>query len=209
MSGVMIVTGGSRGIGAATCRLAARAGYAVCVNYQASAAAAEALVAEIEGAGGRAIAVQGDMARVWTTSPGCSRPATPNWAGFTALVANAGIVGTGGRLDQADPGHDPRRGRTERAGPDLFLPGGGPRACRPSRAASGGGIVTLSSMAAFLGAARRVHLVRRLQGRGRELHGRAVARGRRRRHPGQCRGAGPDRDRHPRLGRRCRAGSSA
>ena len=58
----VIVTGGSRGIGAATARLAAQRGYAVCVNYAGNRAAAEAVVGEIEGAGGRAIAVQGDVA---------------------------------------------------------------------------------------------------------------------------------------------------
>ena len=61
MSDVMIVTGGSRGIGAATARIAGERGYAVCVNYRRDADAAQAVVADIEKAGGRAIAVAGDM----------------------------------------------------------------------------------------------------------------------------------------------------
>lgn len=58
---VMIVTGGSRGIGAATARLAAERGYAVCVNYQQNREAAERVVGEIAGKSGRAIAVQADI----------------------------------------------------------------------------------------------------------------------------------------------------
>jgi NAD(P)-dependent dehydrogenase (short-subunit alcohol dehydrogenase family) len=63
VSRVLLVTGGSRGIGAAVARLAAERGYAVCVNYRANADAAAAVVAGITRAGGRAIAVQGDVAR--------------------------------------------------------------------------------------------------------------------------------------------------
>src|SRR5215831_15642579 len=58
---VAVVTGGSRGIGRATARLLAQRGAAVCVNYAMHADAAEALVAEITTAGGRAIAVLADV----------------------------------------------------------------------------------------------------------------------------------------------------
>jgi len=58
----LIVTGGSRGIGAATARLAAERGFAVCVNYRANRAAADAVVAAIAAAGGTAIAVGADVA---------------------------------------------------------------------------------------------------------------------------------------------------
>jgi NAD(P)-dependent dehydrogenase (short-subunit alcohol dehydrogenase family) len=58
-----MITGGSRGIGAATARLAAARGYAVAINYRAEADRAAALVDEIEAAGGRAVAVQADVAR--------------------------------------------------------------------------------------------------------------------------------------------------
>src|SRR5260221_6229633 len=61
--GAMIVTGGSRGIGAATARLAAARGYSVCVNYLSRRDAAEAVVAEITNAGGRATAIAGDVAK--------------------------------------------------------------------------------------------------------------------------------------------------
>jgi NAD(P)-dependent dehydrogenase (short-subunit alcohol dehydrogenase family) len=62
MTGILLITGGSRGIGAATARLAARAGHAVAINYRAAKDKALALVAEIERGGGRAIAVQADVA---------------------------------------------------------------------------------------------------------------------------------------------------
>jgi NAD(P)-dependent dehydrogenase (short-subunit alcohol dehydrogenase family) len=63
MSGVLLITGGSRGIGAATARFAAARGYAVAINYRAEAARAAVLVGEIKAAGGRAVAVRADVAR--------------------------------------------------------------------------------------------------------------------------------------------------
>ena len=62
MEQVLVVTGGSRGIGAETARLAAKRGYAVAVNYRERADAAHLLVEEIQSNGGRAIAVQADVA---------------------------------------------------------------------------------------------------------------------------------------------------
>ena len=89
--GVMVVTGGGRGIGAATARLGAERGYAVAINYRGSKEQAEALAAEIADGGGRAIAVQGDVAkdadavRLFET---VDRELGP----VTALVNNAGIT---------------------------------------------------------------------------------------------------------------------
>ena len=62
MAKIALVTGGSRGIGAATCRLLAANGYAVAVNYRAGRDAPARVVADIEAAGGRALAVQADIA---------------------------------------------------------------------------------------------------------------------------------------------------
>jgi NAD(P)-dependent dehydrogenase (short-subunit alcohol dehydrogenase family) len=59
---IILITGASRGIGAATAKLAAARGYAVCVNYLRNRDAAEAVVNEIVAAGGRAIAAAGDVA---------------------------------------------------------------------------------------------------------------------------------------------------
>src|SRR5882672_9853797 len=98
---VLIVTGGSRGIGAATCRLAGRQGYAVAVNYQRDAAAAKAVVADIEREGGKAIAVQADVAREAEVEQLFAETDT-RLGPVTHLVNNAGIVGRANRLDAVD-----------------------------------------------------------------------------------------------------------
>ena len=59
---IVLITGGSRGIGAATAKLAASRGYAVAINYKSNAEAAAKVVKEIEAAGGRAVAIAGDKA---------------------------------------------------------------------------------------------------------------------------------------------------
>ena len=95
---VALVTGGSRGIGAATCLLAAQRGFAVAVNYASNAAAAEAVVRQIRDAGGTAIAVQGDVAieadilRVFKT-------VDEQLGRLTALVNNAGVVDVASRVE--------------------------------------------------------------------------------------------------------------
>ena len=97
----LIVTGGSRGIGAATARLAAARGYAVCVNYRHARDAAAEVVRGIEAAGGRAVPVQADVAveadvvRLFET---CDRLlGTPG-----ALVNNAGVLETQARVEAMD-----------------------------------------------------------------------------------------------------------
>jgi NAD(P)-dependent dehydrogenase (short-subunit alcohol dehydrogenase family) len=101
MSGVMLITGGGRGIGAATARLAAKRGYAVCVNYLNDQASAEAVVQEIRGAEGRAIAVAGDVA-VEKDVLNLFRESDRSLGPLTALVNNAGIVARRSRLDEMD-----------------------------------------------------------------------------------------------------------
>ncbi len=94
----MIVTGGSRGIGAATARIAGERGYDVCVNFRKDADAAAAVVTDIEKAGSRAIAVAGDMSSesdvinlFETTDAELGR--------LNVLVNNAGIVDVQSRLE--------------------------------------------------------------------------------------------------------------
>ena len=99
--GVMIVTGGGRGIGAATARLAAARGYAVCVNYLRDQEAAEALVQDIRNDGGRAIAVASDV----SSEPDVLRlfkEADRSLGSLSALVNNAGIVATLSRVETMD-----------------------------------------------------------------------------------------------------------
>ena len=90
----VLVTGGSRGIGAATSLLCAQQGWAVAVNYASGAAAAAALVAQIRAAGGTALAVQADVsdeAQVLAMFATLARELPP----LGALVNNAGEIGRG------------------------------------------------------------------------------------------------------------------
>jgi 3-oxoacyl-[acyl-carrier protein] reductase len=98
---VALVTGGARGIGAATARLLAKHGAAVCVNYARNAEAAESLVAEIIAAGRRTVAAKadvGDMAAVEEMVGRTERKLGP----VTILVNNAGVSWRG-TLDTYDP----------------------------------------------------------------------------------------------------------
>jgi NAD(P)-dependent dehydrogenase (short-subunit alcohol dehydrogenase family) len=101
MSKVVLVTGGGRGIGAATCRLAAKAGYAVGINFVSDKTPAEALAKEIKSNGGKAIAVQGDVARLADITR-IFDETEKAFGPLTALVNSAGITGKSSRLDQAD-----------------------------------------------------------------------------------------------------------
>jgi NAD(P)-dependent dehydrogenase (short-subunit alcohol dehydrogenase family) len=98
---VTIVTGGGRGIGAATCRLLASRGQAVCVNYAASAEAAERVVRDIVAQGGKAVAFKADVA-----DPAAVEAmfdfATEALGPVTGLVNNAGITGPNSRVDELD-----------------------------------------------------------------------------------------------------------
>ena len=87
---VAVVTGGARGIGRATVRRLAEHGAAVCINYAARADAAEALAAEIAGAGGRAITVRADVADAAAVSQMMGR-AEAELGPVTILVHNAGV----------------------------------------------------------------------------------------------------------------------
>jgi NAD(P)-dependent dehydrogenase (short-subunit alcohol dehydrogenase family) len=152
MQKILLVTGASRGIGAATARRAAREGYAVCVNYRTEKAAAESVVDDIQRSGGRAIAVQADIAnehdvqRLFDT---CDR----ELGRLTALVNNAGILETQMRVESID------RARLERVfAANVF----GVFACTreairrmsTKHGGAGGAIVNVSSVAARLGSPR-------------------------------------------------------
>jgi NAD(P)-dependent dehydrogenase (short-subunit alcohol dehydrogenase family) len=96
---VLLVTGGSRGIGAATAVLAARKGFAVAVNYARNGAAAEEVVHAIRSAGGKAVALQGDVgdeAQVMELF----RQVDAKLGRLTALVNNAGIVDRTARVEE-------------------------------------------------------------------------------------------------------------
>ncbi|WP_081982422.1 SDR family oxidoreductase [Streptacidiphilus albus] len=96
--GAMVITGAGRGIGAATARLAARRGYAVCLNYRSDEGSALALAREIEAVGGRALPVRADVAvesEVEAMFAAVDRELGP----LTALVNNAGVLEKQCRVD--------------------------------------------------------------------------------------------------------------
>jgi NAD(P)-dependent dehydrogenase (short-subunit alcohol dehydrogenase family) len=96
---VLLVTGASRGIGAATARLAARQGWAVAVNYASNRAAADAVVQSIRDGGGRALAIQGDVAHEDQIVAMFER-VDRELGRITALVNNAGVVDLTARVDE-------------------------------------------------------------------------------------------------------------
>jgi NAD(P)-dependent dehydrogenase (short-subunit alcohol dehydrogenase family) len=99
--GAILVTGGSRGIGAAVAKLAGTRGYAVAVNYRRDGAAAEAVVADIIAAGSRATAIQGDVSnedQVVRLFAGAERLL----GRLEGLVNNAGVIGGYGRIEELD-----------------------------------------------------------------------------------------------------------
>ena len=99
MNPVILVTGGSRGIGAATALQAAREGFAVAVNYSANALAADAVVGQIVAAGGMAMTVQADVA-VEAQVLAMFEAVDARFGRLSALVNNAGVVDVATRVDQ-------------------------------------------------------------------------------------------------------------
>lgn len=149
MNKILLVTGGSRGIGAATALLAGQRGYSVCVNYRQNTAAAEKVVKAIEAAGGTAIAVAGDVAvesdvtRLFETCD--KRLGAP-----TALVNNAGILETQTRVEAMDAARLHRIFATNIVG-SFLCAREAVRRMSTRRGGSGGAIVNLSSGASRLG----------------------------------------------------------
>lgn len=97
--GAVIVTGGSRGIGAAACRAIAREGYAVVVNYRNDALAALKVVEEISAAGGRAVAIQADVASEESVNRLFEQTAQA-FGGIHGLINNAGVTGPIGPFER-------------------------------------------------------------------------------------------------------------
>jgi NAD(P)-dependent dehydrogenase (short-subunit alcohol dehydrogenase family) len=145
----LLVTGGGRGIGAATSRLAAERGYAVCVNYQRNRDAADGVVAAIRRAGGTAEAVQADVSvesdvvRLFDT---CDRVL----GSLDALVNNAGILETQMRVEAMDAARLHRVLATNVVG-SFLCAREAVRRMSTARGGRGGAIVNLSSGAARLG----------------------------------------------------------
>lgn len=146
----ILITGASRGIGAATARLAANRGCAVCINYRANRDTAERVVAEIEAAGGCAIAVpadvsiESDVVRLFET---CDA----RLGRLTALVNNAGVLETQTRVEDVDVARLDRIFSTNVFGAFLCAREA-VRRMSTKLGGSGGAIVNVSSGASRLGA---------------------------------------------------------
>ena len=97
---VMLITGGGRGIGAATARLAAADGYAVAINYLSDHVPAERLAEDIRLHGGKALAIQADVSKLADIEKLFAATAK-TFGAITAVVNNAGGTGKSSRLDQA------------------------------------------------------------------------------------------------------------
>ncbi|MEP6722318.1 MAG: SDR family oxidoreductase [Variovorax sp.] len=149
MNQVLLITGGSRGIGAATARLAARRGWAVAVNYASQASAADEVVQAIRAEGGRAIAVQadvGDEAQVLVMFDQVDAELGP----LSGLVNNAGVVDMQARVDQMTVARLERMLRINVIG-SFVCAREAVRRMSTRHGGRGGVIVNLSSAAARLG----------------------------------------------------------
>lgn len=146
---VVVVTGGSRGIGAATARALGAGGAAVCLSYRSGAAEAAAVRDGITAAGGTALAVRADLAdpddiaRLFAAADGLGP--------LTGLVNNAGTLESQCRADELDAARLARMFAVNATGPILCA---GEAVRRMSRryGGAGGAIVNVSSVAARLGA---------------------------------------------------------
>lgn len=148
MAGVVLVTGGSRGIGAGVCRLAAREGYDVAVNYAGNAAAAEAVTEEVRAQGRRAVTIRADVADPAQVEAMFDRAAA-ELGYIDAFVSNAGIIHRAGPLADI-PVEDIRRVVDVDLTAHLICLREAVRRMARSRGGQGGAIVTMSSMASEL-----------------------------------------------------------
>ena len=150
MDKVLLVTGGSRGIGAAICLLAARKGWAVAVNYTANSLAADEVVREIRAAGGRAIAVQADVADEAQVLRMFGQ-VDAKFGRLTGLVNNAGVVDVTARVEDMSVARFKRMFDINVIG-SLICAREAVRRMSTRHGGPGGSIVNLSSAAARLGA---------------------------------------------------------
>jgi NAD(P)-dependent dehydrogenase (short-subunit alcohol dehydrogenase family) len=146
---VILVTGGSRGIGAEICAYAAKRGYGVGVNYRTGEKEAQAVAAAIEKAGGRAVAVRADVTKEDEIRRMFDEVAS-RLGPITALVNNAGWGGQHGPIEAWDTEATRRLIETNLLGPMLCSREAVKRLSR-KLGGSGGGIVNISSAAARTG----------------------------------------------------------
>lgn len=149
MAKIILITGGSRGIGAATAHLAARNGYWVCVNYRTRKDDADAVVSRIEKSGGRAFAIRADVSLeedVVRMFEACDR----ELGVLSALVNNAAVLETQMNVDRMDSARLQRVFATNVFGAFTCVREA-VRRMSTKRGGPGGAIVNVSSIAARLG----------------------------------------------------------
>lgn len=150
MKKVVVITGGSRGIGAATARLAAQRGCAVCINYVENSKAAATVTEDIRRAGGEALAVKADVSsendvvELFETAANALGP-------ITGLVNNAGIIQKQSRVENMDEARLARVFAVNITG-SFLCAREAVRRMSMKQSGAGGAIVNVSSVAARLGA---------------------------------------------------------
>ena len=146
---ILVVTGGSRGIGAAVAHLAAEQGYAVCISYLSNQAAADQVVASIRARGATAVAVRSDVADEQQVAS-LFEQVDRSLGRITALVNNAGILEKQARVEQMDAARIGRVFATNVVGA-FICSREAVRRMSTRHGGSGGAIVNVSSRAARLG----------------------------------------------------------
>lgn len=151
MNPTLLITGGSRGIGAATALLAAQRGFAVAVNYSANSLAADEVVRQIRASGGQAMAVQADVADEAQVLSMFGK-IDAKFGRLSALVNNAGVVDVAARVDEMSVARLKRMFDINVLGSFLCAREAVLR-MSTRHGGTGGNIVNVSSIAARLGGA--------------------------------------------------------
>ena len=149
MTHIVLITGASRGIGAATALLAARHGYAVAVNYTANSLAADEVVRQIRASGGQAMAVQADVAKEAEVMAMFDK-IDAKFGRLTALVNNAGVVDDTCRVDAMTTARLQRMFEVNVFGA-FICAREAVRRMSTAHGGAGGAIVNVSSAAARIG----------------------------------------------------------
>ncbi len=158
MDKVIVITGGGRGIGAATALLAAELGYRICINYQSDESAAQEVLEQVRAKGAQAIAVRADVS-IEDEVIGLFDRVDAELGRVTALVNNAGTVAHKSRLDEMSEFRILKILKTNVLGPILCAKHAVLR-MSPKHGGQGGSIVNVSSVAARLGAPGSMSITR-------------------------------------------------